>query len=220
MEIVHREIERYIRETEARSHPVQREMEEYAEEQDFPIIGPRVGRLLSILARSSGARQVLELGSGFAYSAFWFARALPEAGRVLCTELAEENRDRGMAYLRKAGLAEKVEYRLGDGLAVARELAESRPESFDILFNDIDKEWYAEVPALAKRLLRHGGLFITDNTLWGGTVVREGQPADERGAVSPDTAGVLELNRLTVQDPEFETSILPIRDGLTLAYRV
>jgi predicted O-methyltransferase YrrM len=51
-------------------------------------------------------------------------------------------------------------------------------------------------------------------------VVREGQPADERGAVSPDTAGVLELNRLTVQDPEFETSILPIRDGLTLAYRV
>ncbi len=220
MEIVHRDIERYIAETEASPHPVLREMERYAEAQGFPIVGPRVGRLLSLLTRSSGAQHVLELGSGFAYSAFWFARALPDTGGVVCTELSRENRDRGMEYLRRANLDGKVEYRMEDALKVAGELADSRPEGFDILFNDIDKEWYPEVPPLAKRLLRRGGLFITDNTLWGGNVVRAGSEHEAQRTTSPETAGVLELNRNTVGDAEFETVILPLRDGLTVAYRL
>jgi predicted O-methyltransferase YrrM len=227
MEIVNRNIERYIEETEGRSHEVLQDMERYAASRAFPIIGPSVGRLLSILTRSSGARRILELGSGFGYSAFWFAMALPEDGEIICTELSEENTRRGIGYLERGGLAGKVTYRTEGGLAVARELAESSPESFDILFNDIDKEWYGEVPPLAKRLLKHGGLFITDNSLWGGSVLMASSgpatssrlSADTAG-VPPDTAGVLELNRLTTEDPEFETSILPIRDGLTVACRL
>lgn len=220
MEIVHRDIERYIAAVEGRAHPVLREMEAYAEVIGFPIIGPQVGRVLSILTRLSRAEQVLELGSGFAYSAFWFARALPQEGCVLCTDLSEENRRIGMEYLRKAGLDCKVEYRVEDGLSVARELAAARPESFDILFNDVDKEWYGEVPDLARQLLRRGGLFITDNTLWGGSVTKAAPEGAGHAGMSPDTAGVMELNRKTAEDPEFETAILPIRDGVTVAYRL
>lgn len=215
MEIVHPEIERYIANTEAHPHPVLRKIEEYAEKRGFPIVGPQVGRLLSILTRATAATQVLELGSGFAYSAFWFALALPSHGRVICTELSAENRDRGIAYLEEGGLTSKVEYRLEDGLDVARRLADSDEESFDILFNDIDKEYYQEVPPLAKRLLRPGGLFITDNTLWGGQVVQYASESD----ADAGTAGVLALNRDTAHDADFETSILPIRDGLTIAIK-
>jgi predicted O-methyltransferase YrrM len=215
MDIVHPDVERYIAQTEAQPHPVLRKMEEHAEKKDFPIVGPQVGRLLSILCRTSAAQQVLELGSGFGYSAFWFALALPQHGKVTCTELSAENRDHGIAYLEEAGLSEKVVYHLKDGLQLCRELLESHEEGFDILFNDIDKEHYADVPPLAKRLLRPGGLFITDNTIWGGKVTEVDDPSNADEA----TAGVLGLNNATAHDPDFETSILPIRDGLTIAVR-
>ena len=215
MDIVHPDIERYISRSEAQPHPVLRKIEEYAEKRSFPIVGPHVGRLLSLLTRTSGATQILELGSGFGYSAFWFALALPKHGRVICTETSRENRERGLSYLEEGGLAAKVDYRLQEGLEAARELLDQHEEEFDIVFNDIDKEHYGAVPPIAKRLLRPGGLFITDNTLWGGRVTAE----DRGGTIDEATAGVLELNRSTAHDPDFETSILPIRDGLTIAVK-
>jgi predicted O-methyltransferase YrrM len=211
MHIVDPGIERYIAQTEAQPHPVLRKMEEYAEKTGFPIVGPQVGRLLSIFARSIGAERILELGSGYGYSALWFALALPQHGRLVCTELSDENRQRAMQYFEEAGLDAKLSYRIGDGVSTARELTETEPEGYDIVFNDVDKEDYPQVPELAAALLRPGGLFITDNTLWYGRVIDQ----------KPDsvTQGIRDFNERTVHHPQFETSILPIRDGLTVAVR-
>jgi caffeoyl-CoA O-methyltransferase len=208
MEIVARSIEQYIESLRAAPDPVQREMEALAAERRFPIVGPHVGQVLALLARISGARRVLELGSGYGYSALWFARALPEGGEVCCTETAEENRDLALDFLGRAGLLSKVRFHLGD----AREVVGQLEGTFDIVFNDIDKEQYPAVVEPALALLRPGGLFITDNVLWKGKVAGDG-PHDET------TRAVLEFNRLIHEHPELTSTILPIRDGVAVCLK-
>lgn len=208
MEITHPEIERYLRSLLPRRHPVLVEMEEEAARRGFPIVGPLVGGLLELLAKAVGAREVLELGSGFGYSAFWFAKALPPDGRVLALEYDEANVERGRDYLARAGLAGLVEFRAGDAL----ELIEAEEGPFDIIFNDIDKNAYPEVLPRALPKLRAGGLLISDNTLWSGRV-----------AVEPDgdwTAGIQAYNRLVSSDPRLVTTILPLRDGVSVSLKL
>src|SRR5262245_51950871 len=91
MEIVHPAVEEDLRRIQPSGDEVLTEMERLAERRRFPIVGPLVGRLLFVLARSIGAREVFECGSGFGYSAWWFARALPDGGRVVLTEGSAEN---------------------------------------------------------------------------------------------------------------------------------
>ena len=187
---------------------VRLEMEQLAERRGFPIIGPEVGRLLAFLTRLSGARRVLELGSGFGYSAWWFAGALPEDGRVTCTDASAENRELALGYLGRAGLADRIRFEVGESLQILDGLA----GPFDLIFNDIDKEDYPKSVDKAVQRLASGGLFVTDNTLWYGKVA-ETSPPDAA------TRAVQEFNRLTVSHPELETVILPIRDGLSLCRR-
>jgi len=186
--------------------PVRVAMERLAAERGFPIVGPHVGRLLSILARTLGARRILELGSGFGYSAYWFARAVGEGGEVHCTDLSQDNRDQALEFLGQAGLAERVTFHLGDALEVARA---QQSGTFDLVFNDVDKELYPRTVELAVEQLRPGGLFITDNALWKGRVAAPTE-ADET------TKAVLEFNRLITAHPQLETVIVPLRDGLAI----
>ena len=208
MTIVTPEIEAYLDAlagpTPARE-PVRAAMERLAAERAFPIVGPHVGRLLAILAGALGARRVLELGSGFGYSAYWFARAVGPGGEVHCTDLDAENRRQALSFLGQAGLADRIRYHLGDALERARGLQ----GPFDIIFNDVDKEHYPETVELAVGLLRPGGLFITDNTLWKGRVA-----APAAGDLT--TAAVLEFNRLVTAHPRLQTVIVPLRDGLAI----
>jgi predicted O-methyltransferase YrrM len=206
--IVEPRIEAYVDALWASPDPVLAAMEALAERRRFPIVGRHTGALLGLLARCIGARRVLELGSGYGYSALWFARALAEDGKVICSDLSADNRDLAMGYFRTAGLESRVEFHVGDGLAIAREQA----PGFDIVFNDIDKEDYPRSVDVAVRLLRSGGLFITDNTLWRGKVAEEG-PADAT------TEAVRAFNKLVFSRPDLESIIVPIRDGLTVCRR-
>jgi caffeoyl-CoA O-methyltransferase len=206
--IVDPRIESYIASLDGAADPVLAEMEARAEEKGFPIIGAQAGRLFEILARATGARRVLELGSGFGYSAWWFARGLPPDGRVVCTDFSEENRELALGFLRRAGLAEKVEFHVGDALALAR----ARKGPFDIVFNDIDKHAYPDSIEVAAALLRPGGLFITDNALWAGKVAEGAEP-------DRTTRSVRRFNEMLFGRGDLETVILPVHDGLAVCVK-
>jgi len=185
-----------------------REMEEYAREHDFPIVGPLVGRLLRQLALAVNAGSIFEMGSGFGYSAIWFAGGLAPGGRIICTDGSQANRSRAMAYFGSSGCADRIDFQVGD----AREIIKKFEGPFDIIFNDIDKEQYPEAFALAVPRLRKGGLFITDNVLWSGRILDNDK--------SPSTRGVVEFNRLLFEANDLLSSIIPIRDGLGLAIKL
>jgi predicted O-methyltransferase YrrM len=203
--IVEPRIESYIAGLWASPDPVLAAMEALAERRGFPIVGRHTGALLGLLTRCIGARRVLELGSGYGYSAVWFARALPEDGIVICTDLSADNRDLATGYFRTAGLESRVDFRVGDGLTIAR----GEAPGLDIVFNDIDKEDYPASVDVAVRLLRSGGLFITDNTLWRGKVAEDGR-GDEV------TEAVRAFNKAVFSRPDLESVIFPINDGVTV----
>ncbi len=203
--IVDPHIESYIASLDGRADPVLAAMETLAARKSFPIIGRHAGMLLALLTRCIGARRVLELGSGYGYSALWFARALPEDGTVACTDLSRDNRDLAMNFFHTAGVEKKVSFHVGDALAFAG----SQQGPFDIILNDIDKESYPASVEVAVSLLRSGGLFITDNTLWSGKV------ADERVSDAA-TKAIRSFNKSLFSRGDLESLIIPIRDGLTV----
>jgi len=208
MDIVDPDIDRYIHAWASPDDPILREMELVAHERNFPIVGPQVGRLLEVLARACSARRIIELGSGFGYSAYWFARAVGPGGEVVLTERSPDRAGEARDYLRRGGLLDRVRIEVGDAL----ELIDRAGGEFDIVFNDIDKERYPEVLDRAAAALRHGGLLISDNMLWYGTVL------DDRSR-EPSTVGVRDLTRGLFESPDFQTALLPIRDGVTVSIR-
>ncbi len=192
--------------------PVLQAMEARAEEHGFPIVGRAVGRYLEMAARSIGARRVMELGSGYGYSAHWFARAVGPDGEVVCTDGDPENAEHAEDYLRTAGLWDRVRYRVGDALeGFAAESGE-----FDIVYCDVDKHGYPDCWRAARDRIRVGGLYLCDNVIWSGHVAtgtdREGLPGW--------TAAIQEHNRLVAEDDRYIGSIVPIRDGVMAALRV
>jgi predicted O-methyltransferase YrrM len=209
-EIVNPRIEDYLRSLYDDGDPVRLEMESLARGRSFPIVGPLVGRLLVMLTRAIGARRVFELGSGYGYSALHFARAVGESGIVHCTELSEDNVKLAYDFLGRAGLKERVVYHREDAATALRRVG----GTWDIVYNDIDKDGYPEIVELAYAHLRPGGLFITDNVLWSGRVL----PGESDDA--PATRGVQEFTRLLMSHSGFLTSINPTRDGVAVALRL
>ncbi len=209
MELINQEIESYLAGLVRSTHPVLREMEQVAAELNFPIIGPQVGRLLSSLTLASGAKRVLDLGSGFGYSAVFFAHAGGPEGTVILTESSARRADQAREFLTKAGLIERAEFQVGDALEIGTSLAGER---FDVVFNDIEKKDYPRTLEIARALLGVGGMFICDNMLCCGRVI---DPAD----ADEVTAGVVELTRALYQAKDFVTTLIPIRDGVTLSVK-
>jgi caffeoyl-CoA O-methyltransferase len=203
--IVDPQIESYIASLDAQADPVVAAMEALAERKRFPIIGRHAGTLLALLARCIGARRVLELGSGYGYSALWFARALPEDGTVTCTDLSQDNRELAIGFFRTAGIERKLSFHVGDALAFARD----QKGPFDIILNDIDKQSYPASVEIAVPLLRSGGLFITDNTLWSGKVA-------DNGVTDATTEAVRAFNTNIFSRQDLEAIIIPIRDGVAV----
>lgn len=208
LDIVHPHIQQYLEEMTPERDAILQEMEAYAEAHQFPIVGPLVGRLLFLLASAFNAKRILELGSGFGYSALWFARATGDDTRIICTDTSEQNKQQAMEWFRRGNVAQKIDFRVGEALSLLRTIE----GEFDIIFNDIEKENYPKVLTLCVPRLRKGGLLISDNVLWKGRILQE----------KPDqaTAGVLMFNRRLYAMSELFTVIVPIRDGVSISLKI
>jgi caffeoyl-CoA O-methyltransferase len=202
------EIEQYITDLLPPRHEVFLEMEAYAKEHSFPIIGPMVGNVLSMLAASIGSRHVMELGSGFGYSALWFASALPDSIRIICTDGDDSNRERALDAFGRMDVSDRIDFRTGDALTVFAEI----DGIFDFIFCDIDKHEYPAAFRAAFPRVRQGGYLAFDNALWSGRMLE----GDDREA----TMGVVELNRIAFSEPGCHAAILPIRDGVLLCRKL
>jgi caffeoyl-CoA O-methyltransferase len=209
---VHPDIERYLTTLAGSADtPVLVEMEELARQQNFPIVGRLVGLFLKVLAKSIGAKRIFEFGSGYGYSAYWFAEAVGPDGRVICSDGDPNNLSKAEHFLSQAGLWGRVDFRTG----FAQTVFQATEGEFDICYNDVDKGDYPEVWRLARERIRPGGLYIADNVLWHGRVAAE-NPVD---IVPGWTDAIREHNRLIFNDPEFDASINPTRDGVVVARR-
>jgi predicted O-methyltransferase YrrM len=188
--------------------PVLADMEKLAEKTGFPIIGPLCGRFLFQMATLTKAKRVLELGSGYGYSAFWFALAMGKRGKIILTDKDPANKKRALDFHKRAKLTTEFDFRVGNALDIAKRMR----GPFDIILNDIDKLDYPKTIDLAAERLRTGGLFITDNVICDGQIVKR--------ALTKKAEVIMEFNRRLYNDPRFLTTILPLRDGLAVALRI
>jgi predicted O-methyltransferase YrrM len=166
-----------------------------------------VARVLYQLAAISGAKKVFEMGSAIGYSTIWWARAVGEGGRVVYTDGDPKKANKARGYFERAGVSQRITVRVGDALEILSE----EKGLYDIIFNDVDKTDYPRVFRLALPRLKSGGLFITDNVLWSGKL---SQP-------NPDahTKAILEFNKMICESKELFTTILPIRDGVSVCLK-
>ncbi len=178
-------------------------------------VAPNQGKLLHLLARVNGARRILEIGTLGGYSTIWLARALPSDGKLITLEADPKHAEVAQANFVRAGLAGRIELRLGPALETLPRLASENPAPFDLIFIDADK---ANIPGyfgFALKLSRRGGLIIVDN------VVRKGAVIDADSA-DPDVQGVRRFNELAAREPRISATAIQTvgskgYDGFALA---
>lgn len=195
------------------------EMEARAAAESFPTVGPEVGRALALCVRLTGARSVLELGSGFGYSAYWMARALPTDGFVVLTERDRELLATARAYFERGGISSRAVYGHGDAIELARDL----DGRFDLVVLDHDTADYERGFAGVRDLVAPGGVLLADNVASYGDVLTPGdvvETLDGATAPNPRTEAVAGFLRTVRDDPAFEPYLLPLDEGLLVAPRV
>jgi caffeoyl-CoA O-methyltransferase len=200
------ELDRYIRDLLPPRPSVIAEMEAQAQTRDIPIVGPAVGTLLGVLCESIQARRVFELGSAIGYSTAFFAQAVGPDGRVFYTDGNPSNASEARGYLDRLGLASRVEIQTGEAV----KLLEQVSGQFDVIFIDIDKEGYPAALEAAAPRIRPGGYLLADNVLWSGKVI-DGSVGDAA------TEGIREFNRRLFSRSDFQSVIVPLRDGVAIA---
>ena len=174
-------------------------------------ISPEQGQFMALLVELTGARKCLEVGTFTGYSTLSVALALPEDGQIVACDISEEFTSRAKPYWQKAGVAGKIDLRLGPALETLDALiADGESGAFDFAFIDADKVNYQGYFQRALDLIRRGGLILVDNVLWSGAVV---DPACD----DEDTAAIRAFNQACADDPRISLSLVPIGDGLTLA---
>jgi caffeoyl-CoA O-methyltransferase len=199
MTYVPEEIERYAQEHSSPPGELfERLAAETHETQDLPemMVGPLEGAFLAFVVRLKRPRRVLEVGTFTGWSAIAMAQALPPGGSIVTCDVNEETSAIARRYAEEAGVADRIEHRLGD----ARETLASLEGPFDLVFLDARKDEYADYYEAVLPLLADDGMILADNTLFG---MREGHPLEE-------------FNRHVRDDPRVECVLLPLREGVTL----
>jgi O-methyltransferase len=203
----------YLRESSLREDPILRELRE--ETVKYPMgsaqqVMAEEGQLLTFLVMLTGARTAVEVGTFTGYSSLCIARALPAVGRLVTCDVTKRWPAIGQPYWERAGVAERIEVRIGEAATTLPELVtEWGAGSVDFGFIDADKANYPRYYELLYTLVRPGGLIVVDNTLFGGRV------ADPH-ADDPDTVAIRELNGLLHADERVDLTVLPMADGITL----
>ncbi len=170
-------------------------------------VSPAQGRLLQTLARSIGARRILEIGALAGYSGIWLARALPPDGRLISLEVSAKHAEVARASLARAGMADRAEVRVGPATETLSALASEPP--FDLVFIDANKEDYPLYLEWALRLARLGGFIAADNTVRYGEPLAETLPPD----ASDSARGLWEYTRRAASDPRLLSIALPTDEG-------
>ncbi|MBI4279845.1 MAG: O-methyltransferase [Armatimonadetes bacterium] len=210
MDLFHPQMTAFLEALTPARDPVLQEMEERARQTRFPIIGPLVGQLFYLLTRLTGARRVFEMGSGYGYSTAWFARALRDngGGEVYHVVWDEELSRQAKEYLGRLNLVPHVKFRVSEAV---EELGRT-DGPFDIVFNDIEKKAYPDSLAVIKPRLSRGGLLLIDN------MFRSGRTFDPQ-VKEEGTEAVRRAARMLYDDPDFVTTVIPLRDGVLMAWR-
>jgi len=173
-------------------------------------VGPEQGALLTLLARTVGARRAVEVGTFTGYSALCIARGLAEGGSLLCCDVSEEWTAIARRAWAAAGVADRITLRLAPALETLRSLP-AEPH-LDLAFLDADKGGYRAYAEELIPRLRSGGLLLVDNVLWSGRVLAP-DPDDV------DSGHIAAFNDWLAADPRVDCAMLPVADGLTLALR-
>lgn len=210
----------FLRATAPAPEPVQREMADRADDEGFPIIGPVVGGVLYQLALLADAAHVFEFGSGFGYSASWFARALPDDGRIVLTEEDEDELAAARDYLDAAGYADRARFEHGDAMATI----ERYDGPFDVVLIDHAKEAYADAFHAVRPKVSPGGVVVADNAISAGPMDTEGLLRAVVAGESGDdlegmAAGVHRYLEAVRDDGAFVTAVLPIGSGIAVSVR-
>ena len=209
-EINYQSVQEYLASLVPPREPELQKMEEYADKNNFPIIGPVCGYYCYQLARMINAKSVFELGSGYGYSTAWFAKAVKEngGGVVHHTVWDEDLSKRAQVHLSTLGSADVVEFHIAEAVETLRRTQ----GPFDLIFNDIDKEGYPDSLPVIKEKLRHGGVLIIDNTLWSGRVYDSNN--HEKG-----TEAIRRFTRDITSDLDWIVSLFPGRDGMIIGHK-
>ena len=176
-----------------------------SEEHELPPINvsPNEGRLLYMLAKISGARKILEIGLLGGFSTINLARALPPDGKLISLEYVPKHAEVARGNIAYAGLADRVDIRVGAGLDLLPQLEAANEGPFDLVFIDADKVNYPGYLKWAIRLSHPGTVILSDNLIRDGLVINP--PADDENAQA-----IAQFNRELCSDPRLETVILPI----------
>lgn len=167
------------------------------------LSGRQVGRLLKFLVQISGAKRILEVGTFSGYSAISMAEVLPDDGTLITLEMNEKYQKISRPFFEREPFKKKIKQKMGNALEVIPTLS----GKFDLIFLDADKISYPTYYEMLKPRLKSGGLFVIDNVLWGGEVLR---PETEK------SRAIHRLNKMIRDDKEVDQVMLPLRDGVTV----
>jgi predicted O-methyltransferase YrrM len=209
------DVERYVAVEMTRESPLQQRLR--AETHALPMgmmqIGADQGALLKLLVRTVGARRAVEIGTFTGYSALAVALALPADGKLVCCDINDEWTRIGKRYWEEAGVAARIDLRLGPALATLDALLrEYGAGSFDFAFIDADKSNYDGYYETCLKLVRVGGLILLDNMLWSGKVA---QPEVH----DRDTDALRALNAKIRDDARVDACLLSVGDGVMVALK-
>ena len=203
----------YLLSVSLRETAVQRELREatLSVKGSLMQISPEQGQFMALLVELTGTRRAIEVGTYTGYSALAVAQALPADGKLICCDISTEWTAIGRRHWEKAGVAGKIDLRIGPAIATLDGLlGQGLGGDFDLAFIDADKSNYDAYYERCLKLVRPGGLILIDNVLWSGAVA-DPQKDDA------DTQALRALNLKLRDDPRISLSMLPIGDGLTLA---
>lgn len=203
----------YIRNTLRQSKGLLKELEQYAGEHRVPIITPEVAHLLTVLGRLVNPSHILEIGTAIGYSSILLAGILAPGGRIDTIERQEEMLLKARDNIKKAGLENTISIIAGD----AQEVLECLDKQYDMIFMDAAKGQYPEFLPNCLRMLKRGGLLVSDNVLYKGMVADDKLVAKRKRTI---------VNRMHTyldslcKNPELETSILSVGDGVAISYKM
>jgi predicted O-methyltransferase YrrM len=199
----------YVRRQGVREHPVLVRLRQ--DTASLPMaqmqIAPEQGAFMALLVQLIGAKRILEIGTFTGYSSTAMALAMPPDGRMTCLDVSREWTDRAREAWAAAGVADRVELRIGPAADSLRDLAD---DTFDLAFIDADKTGYDDYYEGCLRVVRPGGLILIDNVLQGGRVV-------DAAADDENVRAIRALNERIVADARVDMTLLPVADGLTMA---